>query len=658
MFKLKSNVYLLLVISFILLFISLVFSMNNIKDNTKMIEHFKINYLSLSSKIASLNYKIEQNQSEMLQSILLKKSTPKNYSLFIALIDEISFLSKKDLKLDSDFSNKISVIKKRIIAYKLVEESISEAIKSEYPEDLEDALIGYNAVTESFLVDVKELTSKMNLILQERIDELKSSNEVSGQTLAVSFLVAVLLVVFSIIKLNKLQVNLKTELKRAIEAEEKEKSLQQQLVKYNENLEDEITKKTNELYQKVYTHFLSGLPNRNKLLEDIAIFDFSQIALLNIDKFQKFNDVYGEEMGNHTLQMTAEFLKKYIEITDAHIYHISGDEYAVLIKKSSNVDQNRFVQEISDFIKIYRKEVFEIEGNKHSFMMSAGISFGGGKKMLSYADMALKEAKSKNEAISIYSEVEGLEKTHKQDIECRNKLIYAFDNNGIISHFQPISPLQDDSLETKYESLVRLQDGDNTIAPFYFIDVAKESKIYYKLTREVFKNTLAVVKKYRVPCSINISIMDIKNPKTLRTIYDMLDEFNYNYLLTVELLETEEFDDYETVHEFCRKIRTYGIKIALDDFGAGYSNFSHILNLPIDYIKIDSSLISNIDRDRHSQIMVETIVGLAQKLNVKTIAEFVSSKEILEKVKSLNIDYAQGYYVGKPEDIQHYIPYA
>ncbi len=134
----------------------------------------------------------------------------------------------------------------------------------------------------------------------------------------------------------------------------------------------------------------------------------------------------------------------------------------------------------------------------------------------------------------------------------------------------------------------------------------------------------------------------------------MLDSFNYNHLITIEILETEEFKDYDVVYNFCRKIRTYGIKIALDDFGSGYSNFTHILNLPIDFIKIDASLISNIDRDEHSQIMVETIVGLAHKINVKTIAEFVSSKEILTTVKKLKVDYAQGYYIGKPEDISKY----
>ena len=134
-----------------------------------------------------------------------------------------------------------------------------------------------------------------------------------------------------------------------------------------------------------------------------------------------------------------------------------------------------------------------------------------------------------------------------------------------------------------------------------------------------------------------------------------MDSFEHNELITVELLETEDFNNYKLVYDFCVKVRSFGVKVALDDFGSGYSNFSHILQLPVDYIKIDASLISNIDRDLSSQIMVETIVELAHKLNVLTIAEFVSSEEIFAVVKDLGVDYAQGYYLGKPLDINEYI---
>ena len=288
--------------------------------------------------------------------------------------------------------------------------------------------------------------------------------------------------------------------------------------------------------------------------------------------------------------------------------------------------------------------------------MSAGLSFNGLKKSLAYADMALKDAKKRNIQISIFHDDKELEKLHRDDIECLEKLKDAFNSDRIHSFFQPIKPIQDEQKQLKYESLVRLQTQDGEIIPpFNFINVAKKNRLYAKLTQSIVNNTLEVVSKYQIACSINISIDDIENSATLAMLYSKFDSFKDNNLLSIELLETEDFKNYDIVFDFCTRIRSYGIKIALDDFGAGYSNFSHILKLPIDFIKIDASLISNIDRDAHSVIMVETIVGLAKKLHIQTIAEFVSSKEILDVVKGLGVDYAQGYYIGKPEPIESYI---
>ena len=400
---------------------------------------------------------------------------------------------------------------------------------------------------------------------------------------------------------------------------------------------------------------MTGLPNRNSLLEDKQKYDFKQMALLNIDQFQKFNDVYGEEVGNVAIKMCGEFLKSIID-DKTLLYHLRGDEFVIAVKNTNNFDDNYFVEYITNILKLFQKEIFLYEDKSFSFMVSAGLAFSGRKKMLAYADMALKDAKSKNIQISVFNDDKQLEEKHTEDIKCHKQLVNAFKTDNVLSYFQPITPIHDSSLPTKYESLVRIKSDDGKIIPpIKFIDVAKRNRIYYKLTKAVVQNTLDTISKYNISCSLNISLDDINDTRTLQYLYSTFDTYDYNHLLTIELLETEDFKNYQTVYDFCVKIRSYCIKIALDDFGAGYSNFSHILNLPVDYIKIDASLISNIDRDEHSQIMVETIVGLAKKLNVKTIAEFVSSKEILDTVKRLNVDYAQGYHIGKPEPIEKHL---
>lgn len=146
---------------------------------------------------------------------------------------------------------------------------------------------------------------------------------------------------------------------------------------------------------------------------------------------------------------------------------------------------------------------------------------------------------------------------------------------------------------------MRIIDKGKVIAPFLFIDVAKKNRLYAKLTECVINNTLEAIAKYEVPCSLNISKDDTANEQTVKYLLDKLDTF-------------------------CKRIRSFRATISLDDFGSGYSNFSHILNLPVDFIKIDASLISNIDRDINSQIMVETIVSLANNRYRHVVPELLN----------------------------------
>ncbi len=493
---------------------------------------------------------------------------------------------------------------------------------------------------------------------KEHIQNDIETNLKSQKYMLYTSITALSILLFALYRLLARYIETKKRLLLGKKNEKLHKNLHSKLLKYSNDLKKEISEKTAELELNTYTHFLSGLPNRNRLLEDSSTYEFKQMALLNIDKFQKFNDVYGEDIGNIALKLSADFLSSKIKSNSTFLYHIGGDEFVIAVKDSIKLNNTLFINKIEDVLKSYRRESFIYEDKKFNFMMSAGLAFSGSKKMMAYADMALKDAKKRNVGLSIFNDDKELEKLHKEDMECHEKLSFALENDNVISYFQPISALQDASQETKYESLVRIRDKDGSIiAPFRFINVAKQNRIYYKITKAVIKNTFEAISKYDIHCSINISMEDIENDRTLEMLYSKFDGFEYNHNLTIELLETEEFKDYKRVYDFCMRVRSYGIKIALDDFGAGYSNFSHALNLPIDYIKIDSSLISNIDRDINSQIMVSTIVGLAHKLKIHTIAEFVSSKEILDTVKSLNVDFAQGYYIGKPQEIKKHIPY-
>jgi len=645
--KFQYKIYTALLISFLLLIASLVVSYKNIHANNQVFHYLSKYHIELTHDINHLNHELKANQTLILQYILLQKNLSseqieKSFQNIDNSLKKLQLFIQKQ-NLPNNFTTILQTIKNRTVAYRFIEKSILKAVKDRDKEDLQDAIIGFNSVIRKFSDDTKMLTDLSTAILYNKISALEQNNERSSYTLLFSFFIAFLLIGFAIYKFNRLHNHLR--------------NAQKKILKYNQDLQQEVLKKTAELHKKIYTHHITGLANRNQLLEYATSHTFTRMALLNIDRFQSFNDVYGEDVGNIALKMSADFFKKEIgDFPQTLLYHIGGDEFVIVCINQKEENNQIFLNFINKILQNYSKKVFTYDNRTFQFTMSCGVTFSGKSKMLAYADMALKEAKKKSIQLSIFQNDKALEKKHKHDIECHTKLKIAMQNNNIISFFQPIVPIQDTKMPIKYESLVRLKDENGKIiAPFKFLDVAKAYRIYYKITEIVIQNTLHAISSYQLPCSLNLSLSDIQDQKTMNYFFDLLNSFQYNELLTVELLETEDFHDYEMVLEFCLKVRSYGVKIALDDFGSGYSNFSHILNIPIDYIKIDASLISNIDKNQNSKIMVETIVSLAKKLHILTIAEFVSSKEILDVVKDLGVDYAQGYHFGRPVPLEEHI---
>jgi EAL domain-containing protein (putative c-di-GMP-specific phosphodiesterase class I) len=147
--------------------------------------------------------------------------------------------------------------------------------------------------------------------------------------------------------------------------------------------------------------------------------------------------------------------------------------------------------------------------------------------------------------------------------------------------------------------------------------------------------------------TLNISIDDILQDETLSLIDTCLKE-HHSSNVVFEILESEGIHRYDLASRFIERMKSKGCKIAIDDFGSGYSSFEHILRLHVDYLKLDSSLIKNIDTDRQSYTVVETIQNFAAKLNMETVAEFVHSKSVQDTIKGLGIHFSQGYYIGKP----------
>lgn len=410
---------------------------------------------------------------------------------------------------------------------------------------------------------------------------------------------------------------------------------------YYVGIKRDITKE-----KEVYlTDKLTGLYNRLKLIEDLKDNKNVKLILINIDSFKEINDVYGYEVGDKILKTLAERLKSFVSNHNLQVYKLSGDEFAIFVDRY--FPQNAFEMFINGLIYYIESNPIEINGYSIKIDVTLGIADsteGNCKNLLEKADMALKYAKQQKKPYMFYREDLNIQKKYQENRYWLNALKDAIKQGSLIVYYQGIFNNKRNKIE-KYESLIRLKLEDKIISPFSFLEVAKKSKLYPEITKKVFSEIVKYAKDHEI--SINLSVMDILNEDVVSYMLNTLK--NNNLKITFEILESEGIENYAEVSQFIKNVKEYGCKIAIDDFGSGYSNFAYILNLDVDYLKIDASLIKNLDTDKNSQIVVETIVGFANKLGIKTIAEFVHSKEVYDKVVEMGIDYSQGYYITEPK---------
>lgn len=414
-------------------------------------------------------------------------------------------------------------------------------------------------------------------------------------------------------------------------------------------MEKELARKKAEINKIESIDSLTLLPNRKKLIEIIELCDTPALAILNVDSFKEINDFYGHKVGDVILSQIGRKLSDIASKDGYEVFKLSADEYAVFKESSC---KNEFSVYIENLIEKMDAETFNYDENEIAVSFSAGIAIGK-NSLLARADMALKEAKRSKKSFVVYEESLKVMEIYSHNLTWSKKLRSAIKEDRIISYFQPI--VDNRTLEVKkYECLARMIDGvGNSISPQYFLDISKKNRLYSKITKKMVDMAFEMFADKRYEFSINLCVEDMLDNSTRSYIYSKLEDYGNRIKVSFEIVESERIEDYAEVKDFIAIVKKLGGKIAIDDFGSGYSNFEHILRLNVDYIKIDASMIKNIDNDKNSQIIVDTIVGFAKKLGIKTIAEYVHSESVFNKVKELGVDMSQGFYFSAPvEDIR------
>ena len=414
-------------------------------------------------------------------------------------------------------------------------------------------------------------------------------------------------------------------------------------------LRNDITEllETQELLERARIDEVTQLKSRTALLEDKDLHVDNNLALIDIASFKHINDFYGHVIGDRLLQIITKELQDFTKDFECTLYRLPIDIFAILTREPIE----KLEQIVREFSTLVASRPISIS-NSHIYIhvVSGVAGYESGRKIYQNADIALQYAKSNNKRMQVYEKEINLQKEIENNLLWTQRLNEAIFDNKLKAFYQPIVDNKTLKFE-KYESLVRLIDeNDNIVSPFYFLDISKQTKLYSYITTKIIQEALVTFKDKNENFSINLSIEDFENEKTVQMLANIFSDYEIAKKATLEITETEEITNYDKVIDVIAQLKELGCKIAIDDFGSGYSNFTYLMKLQADYIKIDGSLIEKIDYDVSSQSIVKAIVSFAKEMGIKTIAEYVSDEKIFNKVKELDIDYSQGYYFGIPQE--------
>jgi len=434
---------------------------------------------------------------------------------------------------------------------------------------------------------------------------------------------------------------------------------------YKQSLEEQIIERTAALEKQLYTDDLTNAGSRYAFLEELSTCEEEctpTLFLLNIDAFTIYNELYGIEVGNEILIAFSKLMQEYANTHQYSFYRIAGDEF-VLYHKESGININKSEETINEIFDLLKKHPLYIPSIDEYITISVtvGLSFSN-ENPLGKADMAMKAAKKSAKKFVTYHPGMDTKADLQKTLYWRKEIEQALAEDRVIPFFQPI--VDRDQNITKYEALMRIKQYENNkiklVSPFEFLDIAIKTKQYNALSFRLIQSAIDTMKTKGVSLSLNINLSDIYNHNLIDMLREEIISFNkfnqangtpQNHII-LEILENDNIEHYHLLSKKLVQFKQVAAKIAIDDFGSGYSNFSHIIGISPHYLKIDASLIKDINTNRKSYEMVKAIVQFAKSLGIKTIAEFVSSKAIFDITYELGVDEFQGYYFGKPMSIE------
>ena len=390
---------------------------------------------------------------------------------------------------------------------------------------------------------------------------------------------------------------------------------------------------------------------RNYLMDNYEKVNFVNyyISLINIDFFRRINDIYGEEIGDELIVELMRNISLHLRKQDVFIQY-SGEEFLLFIYKE-NLSVHNFKLMMEEIRMMVENLEFYVDENPVYMTISMGILLESqNSKSLQdaiyKADVALYKAKH-NGRNRVYSyELSNDKRLYRQ------KLKDMIEDDKLVCYYQPVVSLINKEV-IHYEALLRIEDGGKVIYPDKILPDFEDSYFYSRISVKVIEfNIKKLIENPEFKVSINLSSDDLLNDSIIGIL---IKNHEISDRLLIEILENK-FIDYSKMELVIRKLRFFGYSICIDDFGAGYSNFDHLLNLSIDYLKLDGSMIKSIHEDSRAHSIIKTLVEFCREHKIEVIAEYVENQEIVDLLVEFGVEYGQGYHFSKPLPYDEFYP--
>ena len=406
----------------------------------------------------------------------------------------------------------------------------------------------------------------------------------------------------------------------------------------------ELLEKRDEIKSIFATDRLTTLSTRHQLIEDLNIDTGGKcLALVDIDDFHGINNQLGIEGADNVLRHVSEHMINFFSNKNCRLYRLHSDIFAVL----GSCNDGNLVKDCHQFLKrMSNYPAVTATGEQCNLTLVIGIACGE-EDIINCADNALLMAKKDNKALEVYTpKLDG--SREKGRTYWINQVQKAMKEQRLVPYFQPIVNLQSGEIE-KYEALMRLIDEEGqAVPPGAFLPILEQTRYYPEMTRSIVEQSCQFFCNRTEHFSVNLSLDDLLRSRTVEFILNTAQKYGVTNRIVLEIVETENVQNYDLALEVLQLLGEQGMAIAIDDFGSGYANFSYLSEFPAKFVKIDGSLISKINNDSKTKTLVKTLIDFAHQGDMRVIAEFVSDEEIRKTIIDLGCDYGQGYYFGAP----------